>query len=68
MLEAADFISLPDAEFGQEDGSQATLTPAQSAARAQSQANAAARRQNYLAKHHPDQLPQSPPATAPAGN
>ena len=68
MLEAADFVSLSDAEFGQGGGFQATLTPAQSAARAQSQANAAARRQTYLAKHHPEQLPQSPPATAPAGN
>lgn len=69
MLEAADFISLPDAELGQAGGSQATLTPAQAAARAQSQANSAARRQAYLAKHHPDQLPQTaPPANAPAGN
>ena len=73
MLEAADFLSIPDLAIPTRSGTSATLTPAQAAARAQSNANAAARRQAYMAKHHPDQLPQNaPPATAPttppAGN
>jgi hypothetical protein len=67
MLEAADFLSIPDAVLGPETGPPPTLTPEQAAARAQAQANAAARRQAYMAKHHPDQLPQIAPP-APAGN
>jgi CheY-like chemotaxis protein len=67
MLEAADFLSIPDAVLGPGTGPPPTLTPEQAAARAQAQANAAARMQAYMAKHHPDQLPQIAPP-APAGN
>jgi hypothetical protein len=68
MLEAADFLSIPDAPLVQSSGSPAALTPAQAAARAQSKADAAADWQTYMAKHHPAQVPQTPPpAPAPAG-
>ena len=68
MLEAADFISLPDAIMATKGDSQTTLTPEQSAARAQSQAAAAARYQAYMAKHHPDQAPQNAPPGNPPVN
>ena len=69
MLEAAEFLSIPDATLVQKSGSPATLTPAQAAARAQSKADAAADWQAFMAKHHPPQVPQTaPPIPAPTGN
>lgn len=66
MLEAADFISLPDAIFASKGGSQVSLTQAQIQAREQSKAKAEARRQAYLQIHHPDQNTQSTPENSPA--
>ncbi len=48
MLQAADFISLPQAPLVPYDPSQEHLTPEQVQAQAQSQANAQARQQTYL--------------------
>lgn len=61
MLEAADFISLPEMTFSpQGNGSQAPQTTEQIQAKAQSLAKAEARRQAYLQSHHPDQNAQPP--------
>ena len=77
MLQAADFIALPEIPLTAFNGSQVPQTPQQAQAQAQSKAAAAARHQAYeqaraqqLAQM-PGQQPNAPPAPAPsqgAGN
>jgi len=61
MLQAADFISLPQAPLIPYDPSQSQLTPQQAQAQAQSRAAAQARHQAYMQER--GQSPQTPSAS-----
>ncbi len=68
MLKAAEFLALPDATLASKgDGPAPVLTPEEAQAQAQSRAKAAARHQEYLQAHHPDQV-QNASGTAPGNS